>query len=161
MCKCDVATWLSVYINISIHYIDKVEETALTFSVKIHILLKWYDNRLTFYNLRGEMKRGNAVGLTEQTDLWIPQLVFTNSLPEIHINNDLYSFLMVKKEGLPMDEENHDLQDNEHYRGAENPFIYESFLDLNLRCNFKFTTYPFDQQTCSILVSMTFATPFV
>jgi len=61
---------------------------------------------------------------------------------------------MVQKEGLAMDEENHDLQDNEQYRGAENPFVYESYLDLNLRCNFKFTTYPFDQQTCCMLVSM-------
>jgi len=41
-----------VSVNISVIYIDNLEETGMTFSVKIKIRLKWYDSRLKFYNLK-------------------------------------------------------------------------------------------------------------
>jgi hypothetical protein len=141
-----------VKINISVTNIDELEEIKNTFSVKIHIRLKWYDSRLTFYNLRGEMKRGNVVGIIERADLWIPRLVFINSLPEFHIENDLNSVVMVKKEGLPVSNENTDLQENECYSGSDNPIVYERYIDLNLRCNYEFSNYPFDQQFCGFQV---------
>ncbi len=99
------------------------------------------------------MKRGNVVSLDERDDLWIPKLVFTNSQPEFRLEMDPNSFLMVIKEGLPAYDEIDDLQENEQYTGSENPIVYEKFIDLNLRCSFEFSKYPFDQQTCSILVS--------
>jgi len=141
-----------IQINISVIYIDELEEAKNTFSVKIKILLKWYDSRLTFFNLRGEMKRGNVVGSDERNGIWIPQLVFANSLPEFHIENDPNSILMVRKEGSPILNEFSDLQENEFYSGSNNPFVYERFIDLNLRCNYEFSKYPFDQQSCSIQV---------
>ncbi len=41
-----------VSVNISVIYIDNLEEAGMTFSVKIKIQLKWYDSRLKFYNLK-------------------------------------------------------------------------------------------------------------
>jgi hypothetical protein len=143
----------NVFVNLSILYIDKLDEIGMIYSVKVHIQLKWYDKRLIFYNLRDEMKRGNVVSLDERDDLWIPKLVFTNSQPEFRLEMDSSSFLMVIKEGLPAYDEIDDLQENEQYTGSENPIVYEKFIDLNLRCSFEFSKYPFDQQTCSILVS--------
>ena len=142
-----------VFVNVSILYIGKLDEREMTYSVKIHIKLKWCDKRLIFYNLRDEMKRGNVVGLDERDDLWIPKLVFTNSQPEFRLDMDANSFLMVIKEGPPSYDEINDLQENEEYTGSDNPIVYERFIDLNLRCTFEFSKYPFDQQTCSILVS--------
>ena len=141
-----------VQVNMSVVYIDELEEIKNTFSVKIHIRLKWYDSRLTFYNLRGEMKRGNVVGSVERDDIWIPRLVFANSLPEFHIENDHNSIVMVQKEGAPIVHENTDLQENEYYSGSNNPFVYERYIDLDLRCNYEFSKYPFDQQSCSLQV---------
>lgn len=57
----------------------------------------WYDSRLTFYNLKSFNGSGNNVGKEEKEGLWIPQLIFSNSLPEIHIKNDEDSYLMVKQ----------------------------------------------------------------
>jgi hypothetical protein len=45
-----------VYVNISVLHIDNLEESDMTMSVKIMILLKWYDSRLTFYNLKAILK---------------------------------------------------------------------------------------------------------
>lgn len=142
-----------VFVNISVLYIDKLDEKEMTYSVKVHIQLKWCDKRLIFYNLRDEMKRGNVVGLDERDDLWIPKLVFSNSQPEFRLDMDANSYLMIIKEGQPSYDEINELQENEQYSGSENPIVYEKFIDLNLRCSFEFSKYPFDQQTCSILVS--------
>ena len=43
--------------------------------------LKLFTCRLTFSNLHEEMKRGNNVGRRERDQIWIPKLIFSNSLP--------------------------------------------------------------------------------
>ncbi len=44
-----------VSVNISVIYIDNLEETGMTLSVKVRIRLKWYDGRLKFYNLKANL----------------------------------------------------------------------------------------------------------
>ncbi len=90
-----------VYVNITVANIDKLDETGTTFSVKIQVQLKWYDSRLKFFNLLGNMKRGKNVGRSERDRIWIPKLIFSNSLPEVQLLNDDLSFLMVRQESQP------------------------------------------------------------
>ena len=145
----------NVLVNISVIYIDDLDETQMTFAVKLHVKLKWSDSRLTFYNLRDEMKRGNVIGAEEKGEIWFPKLVFTNSLPEIQIQNDDTAVVTVTKEGSPILNENNELfAENEIFKGEENPIVLERYIDLDLRCNFEFSKYPFDQQLCSVLVSL-------
>jgi hypothetical protein len=125
----------------------------MLFSAKILIELVWYDSRLTFYNLKSYMVAGNNIGKAEKAGLWIPQLIFSNSLPEVHIENDAYSYLMVKQESAPRLDKISNLEENELFDGSKNPFIFKRYYDLKLRCNFEFSSYPFDQQVCYILVS--------
>ena len=149
--KDNITTKVSV--NISVIHIDKLDETEMLFSVKILIQLMWYDSRLTFYNIKNYNGSGNNVGKEEREGLWIPQLIFSNSLPEIYIKNDEDSYLMVRQESLSRLNGNNNLQENELFDGTQNPFIFEHFFDLKLRCNFEFSNYPFDEQICYILVS--------
>jgi len=143
----------SVHVNISVIHIDKLDEKELFFTVKILISLVWYDSRLTFYNLKRFMVSGNNVGKVEKEGVWIPKLIFSNSLPEVRIENDASSYLMVKQESSARLDKNNNLQENELFDGSQNPFIYKRYFDLNLRCNFQFSSYPFDEQVCNILVS--------
>jgi hypothetical protein len=34
-----------IYVNLSIHNIDKLEEMTMIFSAKVHVQLKWFDSR--------------------------------------------------------------------------------------------------------------------
>ena len=34
-----------IYINLSIHNIDKLEEMTMIFSAKVHVQIKWFDSR--------------------------------------------------------------------------------------------------------------------
>ena len=142
-----------VYVNVSIVYIDKLEESEMSFSIKILVQLKWYDSRVTFDNLKIKLKQGNKVGNNDRNQLWIPKLIFSNSLPEVQVTNDELSLLMVKQESDSKMYDENELQENEFYEGHSNPFIYQRYYDLNLRCNYEFSKYPFDQQNCSIIVS--------
>ena len=57
-----------VFANISIVYVDKLDENEMTFSIKILIQLNWKDERIGFYNLKNEANKGNIVE-ADMTDL--------------------------------------------------------------------------------------------
>jgi hypothetical protein len=44
-------------------------------------------------------------------------------------------------------------QEDQLFEGSSNPFLFEEYLDLVLRCNFEFSNYPFDLQVCPIEVN--------
>ncbi len=142
-----------VLVTVFVEYIDKIDEILMSFSVKIHIKLEWFDSRLVFNNLRDEM---NLVDSAIQQRLWIPKLVFSNSLPLFQIANDADSVAKIKKEGIPLPRDKNDLHENKLYSGSSNPVSLERNIDLNLRCNFDFFFYPFDHQACSIMVKSFF-----
>ncbi len=149
---------VNVIVNITIANIDQLDEIEMKFSVKIYIALQWKDSRVTFYNLKSQRERGNHVSKFEREKLWIPALVFTNSIPvEVQIVNDELSYLMVQQESKPERKNTlNTLQKNEIYRGDLNSLVYARYFDLDLRCNYMFDDYPFDHQNCSINVRNVF-----
>ncbi len=69
------------------------------------------------------------------------------------MTTDDLSVVMVERRGEGVDASHVDLQENKIFQGSENPFIFERFYDLNLRCRFDLIKYPFDHQYCFIDVS--------
>ena len=51
-----------------------------------------------------------------------------------------------------------ELDENQIYEGKSNPLIYLRYFDLNVRCNFEFTYFPFDTQKCTVWVRLHFFT---
>ena len=51
----------AIQMNISLICIDNLEESAMSFSIKILAELKWYDSRLSFYNLKSDSTRVNSI----------------------------------------------------------------------------------------------------
>ncbi len=87
--------------------------------------------------------------------IWIPQLIFSNTLDLSSIKVDLYSSLTIQRQGEPSLLPPADLTENYIFKGSENPLMYNDTYDLSLHCNFLLVNYPFDTQKCTIQVIMT------
>jgi hypothetical protein len=111
---------------------------------------------LTFYNLRKSGKLQNNVGDEERKEIWIPNLIFDNSVGEMLIENDKFSVLTVLQNGTGLQKTNEYLQENIVYKGSENYLVYSRTYKMDLGCEFEQQSYPFDSQTCSIEVSIYF-----
>ena len=142
-----------VFVNMTINSVGSFAEIEMTFKVNFIISIMWYDNRLTFRNLKDEIDGENNLGQEMRDEIWIPRLVFCNSLSEIRISNDDFSSLEVLRLGRPHLNSPIELQKNELFDGAENPLVYTRVYSLELQCNFELKWYPFDYQECFILVS--------
>ena len=110
------------------------------------------DWRLTFYNLRKTGQFQSNVGEEERNKIWIPNLIFDNSVKEKLIEIDKFSVLTVLQNGTGLLETNEYLQENVKYKGSENFLIYTRTYLIDLSCEFEQHSYPFDSQTCSIQV---------
>ena len=84
--------------------------------------------------------------------IWIPQLIFRNSLEDVNIVNDAFSSLLVDKESSGILNSKKEIQENEVYEGEFNPFVYQRIYDLVLKCEFGLAKYPFDWQLCFVQV---------
>jgi hypothetical protein len=107
---------------------------------------------LTFYNLKNSGNLINKVGAEEKDEIWIPSLIFDNSVEEHLIENDHFSSLTVQQSSLGIHRLNEFLQENMEFKGSENFLIYSRTYKMNLVCVFEQHNYPFDIQTCSIEV---------
>ncbi len=110
------------------------------------------DWRLTFYNLRNTGKHQNNVGEEERNKIWIPSLIFDNSVDEKLIENDKFSQITIILNGTGLQITNENLQENIMYKGSENYLKYSRTYSMDLGCEFEQHTFPFDSQTCSIQV---------
>ncbi len=110
------------------------------------------DWRLTYYNLRKTGLRQSNVGDDERNKIWIPNLIFDNSVKEKLVENDKFSTLTIFQNGSGLQEMNEHLQENVKYKGSENFLIYTRTYLMDLGCEFDQHSYPFDTQTCSIQV---------
>ena len=87
-------------------------------------------------------------------EIWIPQLIFTNSINFQPLFIDQKSSLTIQRvddSHLPPQDE---IQENYLYTGLGNPILYNDSYDLTFYCDFDLTKYPFDTQHCFIKVQI-------
>lgn len=77
-------------INMSgnIIYVGSFDRYAMTFRAGFDIKMSWFDNRLTFINLKSG-DSGVKVGAQEKENIWIPNIGFLNSLDGRQQSNEL------------------------------------------------------------------------
>ena len=85
--------------------------------------------------------------------VWIPQLVFTNSVEDKQIENDDFAYLMVKRMKPAMVKDIEIVNEDEYFTGCSNPLVLTRLYDLELQCQFQLLYYPFDYQHCYVNVS--------
>jgi hypothetical protein len=94
----------------------------------------------------------NIVGEEERVLLWIPGLVFGNSVKESQIKIDSFSTLTIAKVGNSTASYNEFLQENEWFDGNENSIMYSRYYKMEFSCDFEQHYFPFDHQECKIQV---------
>ena len=143
---------LDVKVHVMIRSIQQLNELDMTFNSKITLSLEWYDNRVTFSNLKPK-DFTNLVEYEKASDIWIPPLVFNNTKEDIKVVLDKKSDLFVNKRGLPIMARRSMVNEDYLYTGAENVFVYRMTYEMTYSCVYNLEAYPFDTQKCQIEVS--------
>jgi hypothetical protein len=113
-----------------------------------------FDWRLTFVNLQKVETHKNIIGTEEQQKIWIPNLIFDNSVEDIEVSNDPFSSLIVNYTGTSKAILNNNLHEDKLYDGADSSIIYSREYKMKLLCEFEQQSYPFDSQFCNIKVKV-------
>jgi hypothetical protein len=94
----------------------------------------------------------NIIGPEERDTVWIPNLVFDNSIIDFHIQNDDFAVVRIHQMSAGVSSWNDELQENLEYNGTSNNLVFSRSYKLSLKCEFDQKEYPFDFQDCSIKV---------
>ena len=92
----------------------------------------------------------NLVPGNEASNLWVPELIFSNTDENMLITNDEKAVLQIERKGAKIPEGdvlsiNQVLQ----YKGSENPLVFTRDFVQDFNCYFDLGAFPFDTQVCS------------
>ena len=121
------------------------------FQVQFYLTLKWFESRLRFKNLKGDISL-NSFLPDETEEIWVPELIFSNTEEKPSTKVDTQTSLTVEKKGnfiLSKDFENENIQ---YFSGKENPLQLKRFYNQRFLCNYNLRWYPFDVQRCFLLL---------
>jgi len=144
-----------VKVSIVITTIGHIVEMDMTFRVKFSVQIIWFDWRVNFNNLKLSKENYNFFANSDLSNVWLPRLIFLNSMDENSLKFDDLSSVIVQRKGPRTLNSYSELQENEIFDGENNPFVYNRTYDMNLSCIFKLENYPFDFQNCFIEVTFT------
>ena len=138
-----------VIVSASIIDVTNIFEKEGSIGFRIILSMEWKDARVGFRNLRKESKR-NLLSKLEMQSVWVPSLVFYNTLNEEETVLDSASNMFVNRSGgfvfAPADV----LDEATIFKGSENSFIHKRSYMKTLICEFNMEMYPFDTQRCII-----------
>ena len=130
-----------------------IDEISSIFQVQFFLHFSWYDPRLTFHNLKTDTGL-NALSPEEKQKIWVPSLVFANTENRLSTLVDKDSIVTISRTGnytLPGTE---DVENTHIFAGSENKITLSRFYNIRFLCYYSMQWYPFDVQTCSLLLKM-------
>ena len=133
---------LSINVSLTILDIYHIEELQYQYKIRFKLAMKWFDPRLTFYNLHENIP--NNLLIDEFKGLWMPELEFGKSVngDKTIIDGDL-GVKIERIVGMP---------DNDMevmtYEGKSNALVTSRAYNLEHQCRFNLRNFPFDKQFC-------------
>ena len=115
--------------------------------------MRWLDQRLKWQNLKQDTNM-NILNKQESSMIWFPEVIFVNNNNVQRITRDDKSTIVVEKYGVGVANLFSDLHNAEIFKGGDNSIRYNQISSINLSCDFKLSTYPFDTQQCTIQLSV-------
>ncbi len=112
-----------------------------------------YDGRLTFENLKAQ-ENLNTLTVDDINVMWVPQIVFHNTISKQESLNDGKAFATIKRSGSHVPQQTTFLQNAHLYSGGDNPITISRVYSENFLCTFDVAVYPFDMQNCSVTLVM-------
>ena len=140
---------LPVELSMDIFNILDIQEVQNTITLKFDLQAKWFDSRLSFYNLKLD-KQMNTLIYVESQMIWVPYILFFNTKNHLTSQNDEQTFVTVlrNQEGrLIGTTVNEDIM---IYDGATNPIKLNRVYQIEFICEYDMQFYPFDIQVCNI-----------
>ena len=150
--KNDTGNKTTVWVSIFIYMIKDIEELHMQYTSKIGLYMKWYDNRLTYTNLKDALH--NIVSDEYKGKLWVPPLYFSNTDENIQVNTNARTVLEVERQGPYSVTSSYEVHEAELFEGSQNAITSYNEYALQLHCSFNLAWYPFDTQNCKISVSL-------
>ena len=141
----------AVNISIDLMKITGIKEIEMKFEMKFNLLVDWIDSRLTWMNLLTN-KSLNLLFDDEIAKMWVPTLVFRNTEQEVKTTADNDSMILIDKVSS-FKTDLFDLYETAYYSGSQNPISYSRKYTQEFLCQFELKKYPFDTQTCQIVLS--------
>ena len=121
--------------------------------LKFRINMQWVDARVTYYNIKQD-ENMNSLSLDEQLTLWTPTIVFWNTKEQLRTVNDKNTFANIKRQAEGSIIEKEVNEDIETYEGSENGISMSRVYSIQFFCEYNMAWYPFDIQTCQIIMVM-------
>lgn len=116
--------------NIFVRSIDDIDDKNMDFSVQLTFRQQWKDERLKYNDLGGQLK---YVIAEDTSKLWLPDPFFSNEISG--------SFHNIMKPNVLV---------RIHPDGR---VLYSIRVSLKLSCAMNLRNFPFDQQTCAIVIA--------
>ena len=144
---------LPVNVSIDVLSIIDIAEVESRITLQFRMALTWTDTRLTMLNLKEDV---NLNTLTEEfrNKIWIPEVIFYNTQSKLQSLNDANVFATVKRAGKYLTSPQWQVQNSFTFQGGENPITLSRVYDIDFICEFTMEVFPFDTQTCSIILIM-------
>ena len=137
-----------IQVNVSLHLknVFDVNEVSMEFKARILVEMEWFDSRLEYKNLQDLNLVNPALG----SELWKPILLFFNSNQGERIKFDPEALVTIEKKSkvAEISEENY------LYSGSENSLKMSKYETVTLQCNYQMFKYPFDIQSCPIILTV-------
>ena len=144
---------VEIDISADIVAILDIDEIASIFQVQFFLHFSWYDPRLIFFNLK-EDSGLNALSPEEKQQIWVPALVFSNTENRLSTLVDEDSTVTIERRGTYTVPDITELENRHFYSGSGNQITLTRFYNIRFLCYYNMNWYPFDLQTCSLILQM-------
>ena len=123
------------------------------FQVQFVLTMKWFESRLRFKNLKNDISL-NSFLPSEIQDIWVPELIFSNTEEKPSTLIDEKTSIFVEKMGDFKLSETYENENIEYFSGTMNPLQLKRFYNQRFLCDYKLQWYPFDVQHCYLILVM-------
>ena len=149
----EASTETEVKVEMNIETIMDISEVNGHFQVQFYLNMKWFDSRLRFKNLKDEIDLNNFLP-SENTEIWVPELVFENTEEKPSTITDDRSSIKVNKGGQFKPSDISENQNIQYFAGSDNQISMSRFYNQRFSCDYQMAWYPFDIQRCDLVMSM-------
>ncbi|XP_068237916.1 uncharacterized protein [Palaemon carinicauda] len=145
-------TAVVVGIEINITSIRAFSLLDLMYAFDMITTYTWKDSRLTFSNLKNNIEM-NLIGSNDV--IWRPKVFHEEGSGSKVDINERDSQVFVKRNSEPLADHPTRLKEDEQYRGSENIIVDQRTQTVTSNCLFDLSMYPFDVQTCQLIIRST------
>ena len=144
---------VEVQISVILMKVISINEEKNKIDLQFEIGLQWYENRITYNNLKTETAL-NVLKSKEQKEFWLPLVIYDNTdqkeTTTLGMQDEWSTEVNVVRKGNFTRSGLDSVDEVEMFRGDENPLMMKQVYTHQFQCKYDLERYPFDTQHCTI-----------